>query len=75
LRQCHIKDAQRTRTPGTWGDEVVVGTGQVDWPAFFRTLRELGFPGWLCIEREAGTQRAADIRAARAHVESVLARL
>ena len=32
---CHIKDATRTKTPGTWGEEVVVGTGEVDWPAFF----------------------------------------
>jgi sugar phosphate isomerase/epimerase len=69
LRQCHIKDARRTKVPGTWGEEVVVGTGEVDWPAFFRTLGELRFTGHLCIEREAGTQRAADIRTAREFME------
>lgn len=68
LRQVHIKDAVRTRVPGTWGEEVVVGTGQVDWRAFFRTLGELGFTGNLCIEREAGNQRVADIRTAREFV-------
>ena len=36
LKQCHIKDANKTKTSGTWGEEVVVGTGQVDWKAFFR---------------------------------------
>lgn len=69
LRQCHLKDARRTQVPGTWGEEVVVGTGEVDWPAFFRTLRQIGFDGPLCIEREAGTNRVEDMRAARALVE------
>ncbi len=68
LKQCHIKDARRTRVPGTWGEEVPVGTGEVDWPAFLRTLVTLGYSGDLCIEREAGEQRAADIRTARLHL-------
>jgi len=65
LRQVHIKDATRTRTPGTWGEEVPVGKGDVDWRAFLSTLRQLNFGGMLVIEREAGTERAADIREAR----------
>jgi len=69
IRQVHIKDAQRTHTPGTWGDEVPAGTGQVDWPAFLAALREVSFTGDLCIEREAGVQRVTDIRAARELIE------
>lgn len=69
IRQVHIKDARRTRTPGTWGDEVVAGTGEVDWPAFFQVLDQIEFRGDLCIEREAGSQRVADIRTARELVE------
>jgi len=72
VRQVHIKDARRTRTPGLWGQEVPVGTGEVDWPAFFATLRELNFAGDCVIEREAGNQRAEDIRAAKAAVERAL---
>ena len=68
LKQCHIKDANLTKVPGTWGEEVVVGTGQVDWKAFFATLRDVKFAGDLCIEREAGNQRVADIRGARDYV-------
>ncbi len=64
LRQVHIKDAVRTKVPGTWGQEVPVGTGQVDWPAFFTTLKQLGYVGDFVIEREAGDQRVADIRTA-----------
>jgi len=68
LKQCHIKDATKTKVPGTWGEEVVVGTGQVDWRAFFKTADELKFKGDFVIEREAGEQRAADIRAARDYI-------
>lgn len=69
IRQVHIKDAVRTKMPGTWGEEVVVGTGEVDWKAFFATFRQVIFNVNLAIEREAGDKRVADIRAARAVVE------
>ncbi len=71
LKQVHVKDARRTTQSGTWGKEVVVGTGDVDWRAFFTTLGSLGFQGWCCIEREAGSQRVADIRAARQFLETL----
>lgn len=71
LKSCHLKDAIKTKVPGTWGREVTVGTGEVDWKAFFRVLDELKFTGDLCIEREAGNQRVADIKAAREFVESL----
>jgi L-ribulose-5-phosphate 3-epimerase len=72
LKQVHIKDAIATTEPGTWGSEVVVGTGQVDWPAFLGLLDEAGYSGALCIEREAGENRVAEILAAKRHVESIL---
>ena len=65
IRQVHIKDARRTKVPGTWGEEVAAGTGEVDWRAFFAVLRELKYTGDFVIEREAGSQRVADIRTAR----------
>lgn len=69
----HIKDANLTATPGTWGSEEVVGTGQVNWPEFFRVLDEIGFSGDLCIEREAGDQRVADIRTAKDFLQTLAA--
>lgn len=71
LRQVHIKDALRTKVSGTWGKEVPAGTGEVDWPRFFATLKKLHFSGNLVIEREAGTQRVADVRTARQMVETL----
>lgn len=71
VKQCHLKDANRTKKPGEWGEEVPVGTGQVDWKKFLAVLREIQFAGPCCIEREAGPQRVADIVTARKLVESV----
>ena len=73
IRQVHIKDARRTKVPGTWGDEVVAGTGEVNWRAFFTALNEVGFKGDFCVEREAGMQRVADIRAARDLIANISA--
>jgi L-ribulose-5-phosphate 3-epimerase len=72
LRQVHIKDGRRTKKPGTWGDEVVVGTGEVDWKKFFAVLNEEKFDGYCCIEREAGQQRVADIKAAKEFVSKLV---
>ncbi len=73
IRQVHVKDAIRTKSPGTWGEEVVAGTGEVDWAAFFAALDQVGFQGDLCIEREAGMQRVEDSRAARELIERLSA--
>lgn len=63
--QLHVKDARPSPVPGEWGTEVRVGTGDVDWAAFFAVLRESGVTADLMIEREAGDDRVADIIAAR----------
>ena len=68
--QVHIKDATATTQPGTWGEEVRVGTGQVRWIDFFAVLREQRVGVDWMIEREAGDQRIDDMRAARELLES-----
>lgn len=72
VKSVHLKDARVTKVPGTWGEEVVLGTGEVDWNSFFEALAWVQFPGWLCFEREAGTTRVEDIRAGRLFVEKLL---
>jgi len=71
VEQCHIKDATRTKVPGTWGEEVVVGTGEVDWTAFFATLGP-DFQGTLALEREAGEKRIGDLRTAHTFVRQII---
>lgn len=64
IRQVHVKDAKATKVPGTWGDEVVWGSGEVGGRAFVAELEDLGYRGNYVIEREAGQDRVADITAA-----------
>ena len=61
VRQIHVKDARRTQVRGTWGAEVAVGEGEVDWQAFFALVRARPLGCDLVIEREAGEERIADI--------------
>jgi len=75
VRQVHVKDAVRTETPGTWGREVVAGTGEVDWDRFFDLLHAMPHTVDVVIEREAGTTRELDIVAAAELVRNQLARL
>src|SRR2546425_743782 len=63
IRSVHVKDANRPKVPGTWGEEVPLGQGQADIRKFVQTLKKVGYRGPLCIEREVGNQeqRLADI--------------
>ena len=41
--------------------EVPLGEGQVDWDKYLAALKEIGFEGFLTIERECGADPTADI--------------
>jgi len=62
VKHLHIKDAKRTKTPGTWGEEVPWSTGEVNSSEFLNTLKQTGFSGTLAVEREAGDDRFGDIK-------------
>ncbi len=74
LRSVHAKDAIRPDTPGTWGREVPLGKGEVDIPRFLSTLKGVGFAGPICVEREAGADRMADIAHGVRYLRECLAR-
>jgi sugar phosphate isomerase/epimerase len=63
IRSVHVKDANRTKVPGAWGEEVPLGQGQVNIREFVKRLKKVGYRGPLCIEREFGNQpqRIGDI--------------
>ena len=61
IRHMHIKDAKYTKVPGTWGEEVPWGDGEVNAPLLLKTLEEVGYQGAFAIERECGKNRVADI--------------
>lgn len=52
--------------------EVPLGTGSVPFPAYLRVLEEVGYRGYLTIEREVGDDPAGDIRLAKNYLESVI---
>lgn len=68
VRSIHCKDATWSDRPGeTWGAEVPLGKGAVDFAAYLATLKEIGYDGPLTIEREIPqepTRQKAEIAAA-----------
>ena len=52
--------------------EVPVGTGDVDFPAYLAALKEIGYDGYLTIERETGADPEADIILARDTIKKLL---
>lgn len=73
IRHVHVKDATPSHNPGKdWGEEVPFGTGNVNATTFLSALHAVGYKGPLAIEREAGTQRVADVRTAITTLQSTL---
>ncbi len=56
IRSVHVKDARRPLAPGQWGEEVVLGEGEVDIKRFLQALKKIGYMGPLVVEREVGDQ-------------------
>ena len=53
VRSVHCKDAKWSAKPGeTWGTEMPLGNGDVDFEKFLATLVEIDYSGPLTIERE-----------------------
>jgi L-ribulose-5-phosphate 3-epimerase len=67
--QVHVKDAEWTTEPGTWGTEVPAGTGAVDWSRFFDLVAAQDATIDVVIEREAGEERVEDVARARELIE------
>ncbi|OXS55248.1 xylose isomerase [Cohnella sp. CIP 111063] len=59
----HEKIAQDAES-GDAFREVPLGEGGVDWDAYLKALRDIGYGGYLTIEREVGKNPEADIAAA-----------
>ncbi|MBQ8341227.1 MAG: sugar phosphate isomerase/epimerase [Clostridia bacterium] len=53
-------------------EEVPLGTGSVPFPAYLKALEDIGYRGYLTIERECGANPAADIQIAVDHLNKVM---
>jgi sugar phosphate isomerase/epimerase len=56
----HAKDARRAGANHA-AQEVPLGHGDLDWMLLAAVLEEVGYRGWLAVEREGGDRRAADV--------------
>lgn len=74
VRQIHLKDALPSDQPGTWGREVPLGRGAVDWARFATVVRALHPQVDLVIERESGGERVEDVRHALSVARSMISR-
>lgn len=52
--------------------EMPLGEGSVDFPAYLKALEEIGYKGFLTIEREAGADPAKDIVTAANYLRNII---
>ena len=57
-----------------WNNQHPLGTGSVDFDKYLRALEDIGYRGFLTIEREVGDNPEADIYTAKHYLETVIAR-
>jgi len=72
VKHVHIKDATASPNSGCWGKEVPWGQGLANSDRFLKELADIGYQGALCVEREQGTNRCADIVSAVSTVRRFL---
>ena len=53
-------------------DEVPLGEGSVPWEGYLKALNDIGYKGFLTIEREVGDNPEADIRKAVSFLEGLI---
>jgi len=58
---------------GSSFEEVPLGEGQVDWPKYLAALHDIGYKGFLTIEREVGKNPEQDIRNAVQFLKELMA--
>jgi sugar phosphate isomerase/epimerase len=76
VRSIHAKDGRWPTDPMKLGDEVLIGTGLVDFEKVFTKLHKLGYTGAVTIEREtSGPQQIADVRNEKVYLERILTRV
>lgn len=65
----HAKIAEMAAS-GAAFEEVPLGEGKVDFNAYFAALQEIGYNGYLTIEREVGSNPEEDIRKAVSFIQA-----
>lgn len=73
VRSVHAKDGKWPTDPDKLGEEVIIGSGIVDFKQVFTKLHKLGYSGAISIEREtSGPGQIEDVRKEKIYLERVL---
>jgi len=73
IRSIHAKDGRWPVDPDQLGEEVLIGTGLVDFRQVFTKLHKLGYAGAVTIEREtSGPQQIQDVQEEKIYLEKIL---
>lgn len=76
VKSVHAKDGRWPTNPSELGEEVLIGTGLVDFKQVFTKLKRAGYTGAVTIEREtSGPQQIEDVRKEKVYLERVLAEI
>lgn len=74
VRNIHGKDGNYPTDGKNLGKETPIGQGSVNYPAFIKKLKEIGYDGPITIEREiSGEKQIRDILMAKEYIEKLWA--
>jgi L-ribulose-5-phosphate 3-epimerase len=73
VRSVHAKDGKWPTNPEKLGEEVIIGSGLVDFKQVFTKLHKLGYRGAISIEREtSGPKQIEDVKQEKIYLERIL---
>ena len=76
VKSVHAKDGKWPTDPMKLGEEVLIGTGDVDFLKVFSKLHQLGYSGAITIEREiSGPQQIEDVRKEKTYLEGIISQV
>ena len=76
VKSMHAKDGKWPTNPMKLGEEVLIGSGDVDFAKVFSKLHTLGYTGAVTIEREtSGPQQIEDVKAEKVYLERILSKI
>jgi sugar phosphate isomerase/epimerase len=76
VRAMHAKDGKWPTNPMELGEEVLIGTGLVDFKQVLTKLHKLGYTGAVTIERETeGPQQIEDVKQEKIFLEKIITQI
>ncbi len=76
VKSVHAKDGKFPTDPMQLGEEVLIGTGRVDFVQVLTKLHNFGYTGAITIEREtSGPQQIEDVKNEKIYLERIIAQI